>query len=288
LVYLSVSGFGQTGPYATRPAYEWVGSAFGGLTFLTGFPDKPPVMPGIAITDHTGALFGALGALEAVRRRDAAGAEGRGTHVDCSLYEPIIRMSNAWLTSYSHSGEVQQREGSIPSGQSAPHSNLGYVYLTSDGRGIANFPATRPQFERLCEAIGRPDLIDDPLFADDSDRMGVNFSLLDQEVRAWTAERSFAEVMEAFVEADQPVAPVNGPVEIFEDEHIAFRGNLVPITTHTGHEISIPGVLPHLADDPGGIRWVAEPLGASNHDIYGGLLGMSDQQVGDLERDGVI
>jgi crotonobetainyl-CoA:carnitine CoA-transferase CaiB-like acyl-CoA transferase len=94
LVYLSVSGWGQTGPYRDRTSYEFAAAAFGGLTYLTGFPDRPPVLPGLAVMDHTAGMFGLIGALEAVRRRDAQGPEGRGCHVDMALYEPAMRMPN--------------------------------------------------------------------------------------------------------------------------------------------------------------------------------------------------
>lgn len=288
LVYLSVSGYGQSGPYSERPSYEWAGAAFGGLTFLTGFPDRPPVMPGIAVTDHTGALFGVVGALEAIRRRDAAGARGTGTHVDSSLYEPVIRMSNAWLSTYSYTGAVQQREGSFPSGQLNPHSKLGYAYETSDGRYIANFPATRAQFERLCRAIGKPEFVDDPRFATDSDRMRTNFNVLDAAVREWVARQTFDEAVKTLVEADQPLAPVNGPAEIFADEHVAARQNLVELPTPTGRTVHVPGIVPHIKDNPGSIRWPAEALGASNSAVYGQLLGISDEDLAGLHEDGVV
>jgi len=287
LVYLSVSGYGQTGPYRERPSYEWAGAAFGGLTAVTGFIDRPPVMPGIAITDHTSAMFGVIGVLEAIRRRDLAGAEGRGALVDVALYEPVIRMSNAYIAS-AFSGPVQAREGSFPSRQAEPHSKLGYVYETSDGRFIANFMATRPQFERCVDAIGRPELKDDPRFATELLRMEENYYVLDEALRTWVKSRTFEAAMAGLVAADQPVAPVNGASEILEDPHIASRGNMVELKNVRGETVAIPGVLPHISTDDGAIRFPAEELGASNAPVYQGLLGLSEAEMKRLADEGVI
>lgn len=288
IVYLSVSGYGATGPYHNRPSYEWAADAFGGLTAGTGFIDRPPVIPhGQAIADHTAALFGAIGVLEAVRRRDAAGPAGEGAFVDVGLYEPIIRMSNTYIANYATSGVLMQREGSFPSGQTAPHLKYGYAYETSDGRYIATYTPTRPQFERLMDLIGKPEYKTDSRFASDSYRVGDAYNEVDRVLREWIAARSLAEALAALVEADQPAAPVNGPAEIMADPHVAARENMVTFTNPRGDQVTIPGVLPKIGEGDR-IRAPAEELGASNEAVFTGVLKIGGDELQRLATDGVI
>lgn len=288
IVYLSVSGYGSTGPYRDRPSYEWAADAFGGLTAGTGFIDRPPVIPhGQAIADHTAALFGAIGVLEAVRRRDAAGPGGEGAFVDVGLYEPLIRMSNTYIANYATSGVLMEREGSFPSGQSSPHLKYGYSYETSDGRYIATYTPTRAQFERLMDLIGKPEYKTDARFASDSYRIGDAYNEVDRVLRAWVAKRTLDEALEALVAADQPAAPVNGPKEIMADPHIAARGNMESFINPHGVPVTVPGVLPRIGEGDR-IRAPAEDLGASNAAVYGGILGLDAEALKRLAGDGVI
>lgn len=288
LVYVSVSGFGQNGPHRERPSYEFAAAAFGGLTFMTGFPDRPPVVPGLAIMDHSSALFATIGALEAVRRRDAAGEQGRGSWVDVGLYKPAIRMCNELITSCAATGRSHQREGSIPSGQTGPHVGYGSVYETSDGRHVSAFASTRAQFQRLLALLGRPELFDDPRFATEYDRLVTNVAVVDEVLRAWMRERPAADAVAALRDADVPVAPVQGPADILADEHVRERGNVVEIENVRGETVTIPGPLPHLSGDGAGIRWAAEEVGASNRDVFCGLLGLSDDAYAELVSGGVV
>lgn len=288
IVYLSVSGYGSSGPYKDRPSYEWAADAFGGLTAGTGFIDRPPVIPhGQAIADHTAALFGAIGVLEAVRRRDAGGPEAEGAFVDVGLYEPLIRMSNTYIANYATSGVLMQREGSFPSGQTAPHLKYGYSYETSDGKYIATYTTTRPQFERLMDLIGKREYKSDPRFSSDSYRVGNAYNEVDRVLREWVAQRTLDDALTALVEADQPAAPVNGPAEIMADPHIAARRNMVSFTNPRGDQITVPGVVPKIGEGDV-IRAPAENLGESNRAVYGGLLGLDDDAIEGLRDKGVI
>jgi len=288
LVYLSVTGWGQTGPYREQPSYEFAAAAFAGLTYVTGFPDRPPVLPGVAIMDHTAAMFGAIGVLEAIRRRDVPGSDGRGAHIDVGLYEPVIRMSNELIASYAATGMAHEREGSIPSGSATPHISYGYVYETADGRHVACFSAKREQFNRLVALIGRPDFVDDPRLATEKQRLYTGFPIVDQVLRTWISQRNLGEVLAALQEADVACAPVNGPADLMADPHVAERGNLVTVDDREGGTTTMQAPLPRFDGAVPAIRWPAQELGAANDLVFRGLLGMTDEEIHLLVGAGVI
>jgi crotonobetainyl-CoA:carnitine CoA-transferase CaiB-like acyl-CoA transferase len=288
LVYLSVSGWGQDGPYRNRPSYEFAAAAFGGLTYLTGFADRPPVLPGLAVIDHITAMFGLIGALEAVRRRDALGPQGKGCHLDVALYEPAIRISNDVLGLYADREVLWQREGSIPSGTEAPHYVYGYIYETRDGRFIACYPTNRAQFEGLVGIMGRPELLTDPRFDTEHRRKYVEFLAFDAILRQWVSEHDFDFVMEQFKVAGAAYGPVNGPAEILTDDHVIARENLVQLDDGEGGHTTVPAPLPKIDGQRPQVRWPAQKLGASNQQVFGDLLGLSSDEIKKLEHKGII
>jgi crotonobetainyl-CoA:carnitine CoA-transferase CaiB-like acyl-CoA transferase len=289
LVYVSVSGYGQTGPYRERPGLDFVGSGFAGLTFVTGSPDRPPTLPGYALTDYMAATFGALGALEAIRRRDAPGGTGRGEHVDVALYEPALRFSTPWLQYYQRDAVLRVREGSSPRpDDEQPIVNWGYTYGTADGRWVSLLPIfiSDQTQHRLWATIGRTDLVSDPRFltAEDRDR---NYKPLDAAVREWCAVKDAAEIVAAFEAAKIPCGHVNSVADILDDPHMRER-SLRDVDDHRGQPLVMPEVVPRLAGDPGEIRWAGEDLGASNEEIYLGLLGLDPADYKQLVDSGVI
>ena len=283
-----MSGWGQTGPYRDRPSYEFAAAAFAGLTYVTGFPEHPPVLPGMAIMDHTAAMFGVIGVLEAIRRRDAQGKDGRGCHIDVALYEPAIRISNELIASYAATGRAHQREGSIPSGRDVPHVSYGHVYETRDGRYVSCFAASRAEFNRLVEMIGRPDFVDDPRFATEKQRVYTEFPVVDKALREWIRQRDLDEVLEHLRRADVACGAVNGPAEILADPHIAERGNIIQLDDGEGGKTTMQAPIPRFDGRVPQVRWPAQPLGASNRDVYEGLLGLSAEEVAALRENGVI
>lgn len=288
LVYLSVTGWGHTGPRRDEPSYEFAAAAFAGVTYVTGFPDRPPVLPGVAFMDHTAAMFGLIGALEAIRRRDAAGPQGRGAHVDVALYEPAIRMANELIASYSVSGVAHEREGSIPSGRDVPHISYGYVYETADDRYVSCFAANKAQFDELVKMIGREDLLDDPRLATDFQRRYTGFPVVDSPLREWIRERRLEDVLAALRKADVACAPVNGPGDIMADPHVAARQNLVELDDGDGGKTTVQAPIPHFNGEVPQIRWPAQKLGESNDEVFVGLLGMSEEERASLRAKGVI
>jgi crotonobetainyl-CoA:carnitine CoA-transferase CaiB-like acyl-CoA transferase len=289
LVYVSVSGYGQTGPYRARPGLDFVGSGFAGLTFATGAPDRPPTLPGYALTDYMAATFAALGALEAIRRRDAPGGTGRGEHVDVALYEPALRFSTPWLQYYQRDGVLRVREGSGPRPDGGkPVVHWGYTYATADDRWVSLLPIlmSDESQHRLWQVIGRGDLIGDSRFRTAEDRER-EYQVLDAAVREWCAATDAAAIVAAFEAAAIPCGHVNSVADILDDPHMQER-SLRDVGDHRGQPLVMPEVVPRLAGSPGEIRWAGEDLGASNEEIYLGLLGLEAAQYKRLVEAGVI
>lgn len=282
LVFVSVSGFGQDGPYAGKAGIDRVGTAFGGLTFVTGYPDSAPVRPGYAVADYMTGAFAAIGALEAVRRRDARGVDGRGEWVDLGLYEPLIRFSEFSIPHYLRDGVVRERMGNL-SASSSPSD----AYRTADGQWVIVAAPSDSLFTRLAQTIGRPDMLDDPGFATAPERTRRS-EVIDGAVAAWVAQRPRHEVLAVFEAAGVPVSPINSVADIAADPQVAARGNIVTVPDHAGRPFPMQGVVPTFRTEPTPIRWAGEPLGASTGQVLGELAGLSTEDVIRLIDEGVL
>lgn len=289
LVYVSISGFGATGPYSDRLGFDFVGAAFGGLTYVTGYGDRPPATSGFALCDMLAGTFGALGALEAVRRRDTPGGTGRGEWIDLGLYEPILRFATPWIPYFVREGKVRERESSMPPQDGRePQVVWGYIYGTRDGQWVAMVPNQHDDSaqNRLLRAIQRADLLDDPRIAT-RDGARANVRLVDEVIRDWCAKTDLAEVVVTLSGAEIPCSPVNSIADICSDPHVLAR-NLVTVPDRRGRPVTMQGVVPRLVNNPGTIESVGEELGASNQYVYGELLGLDPVQLESLTADGVI
>jgi crotonobetainyl-CoA:carnitine CoA-transferase CaiB-like acyl-CoA transferase len=280
LIMVRISGYGQTGPYKDRPGFGRIGNAFGGLSFLAGYPDRAPVTPGSAtIPDYMAGLYGALGALLALQARQKT---GRGQIVDIGLYEPIFRILDELAAAFAYKGYVRQRMGP-GTVNVVPHSH----YPTKDGRWIAIACTNDKIFSRLAEAMGRPDLAEDgqwgKLTARERDR-----ALVDETVGAWTATLDRADLMHRCESSQVPCGPVYSIDEIFEDPQYAARGNILRMRDPRAGEIAVPNVVPRLTETPGSVNWLGMELGAHNAEIYQGRLGLTDEELGRLRAAGVI
>ncbi|MGE0386698.1 MAG: CaiB/BaiF CoA transferase family protein [Gammaproteobacteria bacterium] len=286
LVYVRVSGFGDTGPYRDRPGYDFTGAAFGGLTAVTGYPDRPPVLPGFPVLDYSAGMFAAIGALEALRRRDAPGGSGAGEYVDLALYEPVLRISQHALQLYATEGIVQAREGGMPVGDKPPQTTHGWTYETRDGHYISAFPVSVEQFQQLARLLGDPVLL-----APGAELMENRTAIspyMDRVLRPWIRARDRDEVLAALVAADVACAPVNDARDLYQDPHIRARGNIVETMNTRGEPLAMPGVIPRFAGRPGTVRWTGEDIGASNEAVFQGLLGLPDDEYRRLIESQVI
>jgi crotonobetainyl-CoA:carnitine CoA-transferase CaiB-like acyl-CoA transferase len=286
LVYVSVSGYGQTGPNSALPGFDQAAVAYSGLTYVTGYPDRPPSSPGYPVADYFCGTFAALGALEAVRRRDAG--SGVGEWVDLALYEPLVRISADVIGHYAAEGVIRDREGGQPGSNPKPNDiTWGYVYETVDGKWISLTALPDFMFPRLTALLDRPDLL-----AMEGLRTSIgrrrNVHLIDSAIREWASRRSQQEALAALASRDLPHSPVNNVADLFADPHIRTREDIIEVDGEAGATLTMQGIVPKLVNNPGAVRWPGERLGASNKDVYQGLLGMSDDELAELGAAGII
>ncbi|AOB33121.1 carnitine dehydratase [Bordetella sp. H567] len=280
LIMVRISGYGQTGPYSGRPGFGRIGNAFGGLSFLAGYPDRPPVTPGSAtIPDYMAGLYGALGVLLALQ---SLAKTGRGQVVDIGLYEPIFRILDELAPAYKMKGYVRQRMGP-GTVNVVPHSH----YPTKDGRWVAIACTSDKIFERLAQAMGVPEFGGTGKWGTITQREAER-AQVDDYVGAWSAQYTRDEVLRRCEEHQVPCGPVYAIDEIFEDPQYAARDNIVHFKDERVGEYAVPNVVPRLTDTPGGIDRLGPALGEHNDEVYRNRLGLSTERIEALMRAGVI
>jgi crotonobetainyl-CoA:carnitine CoA-transferase CaiB-like acyl-CoA transferase len=286
LVYVSVSGYGQTGPKAAMPGFDQAATAYSGLTYLTGYPDRPPASPGYPVADYFCGTFAALGALEAVRRRDAG--SGEGEWVDCALYAPLLRISADVIGHYATEGVVRDREGGMPGASPKPNDvTWAYVYKTLDDKWITLTALPDHMFPRLTDLLGRPDMLANEELRTSIGRRN-NVHLIDAAIREWAATRTQSAAIEELTKCELPHSPVNNIADLCADPHVRARGDIVDVPDEHGRAVTMQGIVPTLTNHPGEIRWPGERLGASNADVYEGLLGLKEEELQKLKSEGVV
>jgi succinyl-CoA:(S)-malate CoA-transferase subunit B len=280
LIMVRISGYGQTGPYRDRPGFGRIGNAFGGLSFLAGYPDRPPVTPGSAtIPDYLAGLYGAFGALLAMQ---ALHKTGRGQVVDIGLYEPVFRILDELAPAYALKGFVRQRMGP-GTVNVVPHSH----YPTKDGRWIAIACTSDKIFARLAVAMEAPELADDDKWATIRQREAER-AAVDAYVGAWTSRYDRADLLRMCEAGQVPCGPVYAIDEIFEDPQYKARENIVRIKDDRVGEIAISNVVPRLTDTPGRVKWLGPAPESHNEEVFQGMLGLSPAEVAALRDKAVI
>src|SRR4051812_30697962 len=280
LIMVRITGYGQTGPYKDRPGFGRIGNAFGGLSFLAGYPDRAPVTPGSAtIPDYMAGLYGALGTLLALQAREKT---GKGQVVDIGLYEPIFRILDELAPAFAYKNYVRQRMGPATVNV-VPHSH----YPTKDGRWIAIACTNDKIYQRLAVAMGEPHMAQPENWGTlknrERDRQQV-----DEHVGAWTASHDRAELLRICEQAQVPCGPIYAIDEIFEDPQYAARGNILKMQDDRVGELPIPNLVPRLSDTPGSVNWLGPRLGEHNDEVFKGLLGLTDEDLSRLSSEGVI
>ena len=286
LILTRVSVYGQTGPYRDRPGLDRNGIALGGLLYITGHPDRPPVRPGVIVSDYLTGVFNAFAIVSALYERDRrareTGAPPRGQWVELSLYESILRIMEHTLAAYDRLGIVREREGNRLK-NSAPLDN----WQTRDGKYVCIIAAGDGLFPRLCRALGREDLLRDPRFATMATR-AAHGDEINGIVATWCRERTAAEIQDVLERHEVPFGVAYSVRDIFTDPHIAARGDIVTVDDPVIGPVRMQGVYPRFSRTPGATPSGAPELGAHNDEVYGGLLGLSADERAALRRDGVI
>ncbi len=274
LIMVRVSGWGQTGPYSSRPGYANVAEGVGGMRFTTGYPDRPPVRTGTSIGDTLAGLHAALGALTAVYHRDVNGGEGQ--IVDVAIYEAIFNMMESTLAEYDKLGHIRERQGAKLEGI-VPTS----TYPTKDGKFIIIGGNGDSIYRRLMAKIGRPELGEHAEMQDNAGRVGHEAEI-DQAISDWTITQTYDEAYAKMIEAEVPTGPVYSIADIVKDQQYIARGIFETVEIAPNETVKIPAVLPFLSETPGGTDWIGPKLGEHNEEIYRGFLEMSQNEYEDL------
>ncbi|WP_432050543.1 CaiB/BaiF CoA transferase family protein [Verrucosispora sp. NA02020] len=263
LILIRVSGFGQTGPYATRAGYGSIGEAMGGLRHLVGDPDRPPSRTGLSIGDMLAGMHAAYGALLALYARQRTGA---GQVVDVSIYESVLAMTEALVADYAIAGVTRQRSGAVLPGV-APSN----VYPTSDGDFVLVAANQDTVFRRLAAAMGRPDLATSPEYATHAAR-GVRQRELDDLIAGWTAHHRADEILAVLEQHGVPAGRVYTARDMLDDPQFQARESIVRVPDPELGPIPMQNVAPRLSATPGTIRWPGPALGAHDAEVRAALL----------------
>ncbi|MDQ0217241.1 CoA transferase [Peribacillus cavernae] len=280
LIMVRTSGYGQTGPYKHRAGFGSVGEAMGGLRYVTGFPDRPPSRIGISVGDTLSALFATIGCLVAVHEREHSGI---GQVVDTALYESVFSIMESIIPDYLLAGYVRERMGNILPGV-APSN----IYFTKDKTYIVIGANADGVFRRLCEAMEKRELADDPRFATHNAR-GENMKLLDSLIEEWTKSLPAKEALQVLEEKGVPSGLIYSAKEILEDPHYKEREMIINVEHPQLGEFSMPGVVPKLSRTPGKVKFAgSETMGKDNHEVYGKILGYTENKIEELNKAKII
>ncbi len=280
LIVARVSGYGQTGPYSDRAGFAAAGEAMGGLRHINGYPDQAPPRMGVSLGDSLAAMFATIGVLMALHRR---GVSGRGQVVDASIVESCYALLESIVPEYGKLGEVRG-----PTGTVLEHVAPSNVYRSRDEKWVVIAANSPNLWERLCQVIGRLDLLTDERFQTHWLR-GQNQKALDKIISGWAAERDAAEIDRLLNAAGVVCGPVYSVADIFTDQHFQARQMLLSMEDPELGEVTAPGIVPKLSETPGEARFTgAWELGAHNREVYCDLLGMPAAELAELEKAGVI
>ena len=279
LIMARVSGFGQTGPYASRAGYGLIGEAMGGLRHVTGEPDRPPARAGISIGDSLTAMHAVMGVTMALHHRANT---GRGQMLDVALYESVLAVMENLVTEYDLTGYVRERSGSI-----LPGIAPSIVYPCAAGEMILIGGNGDTVFARLAQTMGRPDLAKDPKFIDHASR-GVNQGELDDLIADWTKDFTLDALL-ALLEADGiPSGRVFRAPDMLENEQYKARDTIVETDHPVFGKIKMQNAFPKFSETPGKVRWPGPTLGQHTDEVLTGLAGLDANQVAELRAKGIV
>ena len=281
LVVLRVSGYGQDGPIATQPGFARIFEAMGGLTHITGDPDRPPVHTGYPLADSIGGIFGAFAICAALLKVQKSDKQ-EGEEIDLAMTEAVFRTLESLAIEYDQLGDVRERVGNKNT-YSAPSD----VYMTVDKRYVSLAGSTDRTFRYNSTAISRPELVDDPQFSSNAARV-ENSAELDRIFGGWIASHTLDEVLTAFHAANGTIAPIYSVDQIFKDPQFVARNAIVSVKDEDFGEVKMQGLVPRFRNAPGEIRWAAKSLGADNDYIYSKLLNLSEQEIEHYREKGIL
>ncbi|MBS0224029.1 MAG: CoA transferase [Proteobacteria bacterium] len=279
LIVARVSGFGQDGPYRSRPGFGAIAESMAGLRHLTGYPGEVPARVGISIGDSLAGLYGCVGILASLcaRGRQTAG----GQVVDVAIAESVLGVLESVIAEYAATGAVRQRTGPV-----LPRIAPSNLYPTQDGRFVLIAANADGLFRRLANAMGAPELADDPRYTTHAAR-GMRQAELDERIGRWTETLTAEALLGKMEEVGVPAGPVNDAAAVAADPHFRARGAIVEVPDPEIGSVMMQGVFPKLSETPGRIAWTGPALGEHTEEILRERLGMTPQRVAELRAAGV-
>ncbi|RBM16190.1 CoA transferase [Prauserella sp. PE36] len=280
LVLVHVTGFGSGGPNSDRPGFGTLGEAMSGFAHLTGEPDGPPTLPSFMLADGVAALNATYAVMMALYHRDVHG--GGGQLIDINLIEPLARLIEQSVLTYDQLGTIPGRTGNRWE-ISAPRN----TYRTKDGRWLAMSGSAPTIAKRALRAIGRPELTEDPRFAEAQQRLR-NAAEIDRLMAEWIAERTLEDAMAVFERAEVAAAPVYDAGQLLADPQLRARETYVDVPDPDLGSMRVQGPVPRMSATPGRVEHLGAAVGEHNDEVYGGLLGLSEDRLRQLRAEGVI
>jgi crotonobetainyl-CoA:carnitine CoA-transferase CaiB-like acyl-CoA transferase len=282
-IMVRLSGFGQTGPMKDLPGFGAVGESMGGLRYVSGFPDRPPLRVGISIGDSVAALHGVIGAMMALRHRDATGGRvhGQGQMVDVALYESVFNLMESLVPEYDHAGVVRERTGGALPG--IVPSN---TYTTRDGDNIVIAGNGDAIFKRLMLAIGRIDLAGDPQLARNDGRV-PRTAEIDHAIQSWCDTQDIDTALAVLKAADVPSSKIYSVRDMMSDPQFLARNMFEQHQFPDGTPVKLPAISPKLSATPGHTKWMGPALGQHNDEVLA-ALGYSAQEIAAFRQDKVL
>lgn len=280
LIYSRISGYGQDGPWASKPGFASVCEGVGGLRYVNGFPGQAPVRPNLSLGDSLAGLHSVLGILLAcIHRLKNPGSPGQV--VDTALYEAVFGMLEGVVPEYDGGGVVREPSGSTLTGIVPTNT-----YRCTDGKFIVIGANGDSIFRRLCEKMGRSDMAQDPRFASNAGRV-EHEPEIDAVIAQWTGSLDSVTALALLEEARVPSGPIYNVADMMENEHFKARGLFEEVDVN-GRKLKIPAMVPKLSNTPGRTDWAGPEVGAFNHEVYSELLGLSDEEMANLAKKGVL
>lgn len=278
IIYAASSGFGQSGPYSPRAAYDLIIQGMSGFMSITGFDKDHPVKAGSSIADIFAGVFTAIGILAALEHRRKT---GRGQMIDVAMLDCMVAILENALATYDCGGKSPEPIGNVHR-SIAPFAS----FKTADGQ--VNVCAGNDElWKRFCESIGLEVYVNDPRFIDNKNRV-ANFSELSRLIDAQMEQRNTAEWTAALDAVKVPCGPILNMEQVVSDPHLQARNMIVELAHPIVGSILVPGVPIKFSETPAGIRCAAPELGEHNREIFSGLLGMSETEIDALKEKGAI
>ena len=278
LIYTRISGYGQTGPYASKPGYASVCEGIGGLRYVNGFPGERPVRPNLSLGDTIAGLHAALGILLALFERQKS---DKGQVVDVALYESVFNLLEGVIPEFDGAGVIREPAGSTVTGIVPTNT-----YRCADGKFVVIGGNGDSIFKRLMTTAGRPDMADNPAMGSNAGRV-EHEAEIDTALDSWCRSLPSDQVLTLLEEARVPAGPIYSVSDMFNDPHFQARGLFQQVEIN-GKPLKVPAITPRLTDTPGETRWPGGEVGSHNEEVLREELGLSDEEFAALKADGVI